>query len=177
MIFTCGLDNCNMLTRALWPGLLILTSDVWSFLVLFLITIIALDFEHSYQYLQREVLILLVKGFVFSINSSRRKILLRIFCFSKRSSGHPCWVVDVRWWDGLVVSSVQCRCVAAEEPVVLRVKCVCYALRRTWVSAQLLLVIHQKIAHLDLRASRWNQLLCRLIYKWKKIPIFAVPTC
>lgn len=97
-------------------------------LVLFLISIIALDFEHSYQYLQREVLILLVKGFVFSISSSRRKILLRIFCFSKRPPGPQCCVVDVRSRrTGLVVCSVQCGCVDIEDPVVLRMKCVCCA--------------------------------------------------
>lgn len=52
-----------------------LTSDVQSLLVLFLISVIALDFERSYQLPQREVLILLGKGFMFSINSSRKKIL------------------------------------------------------------------------------------------------------
>ena len=122
-----------MLTRALWPGLLILTSDVWSFLVLFLISIIAFDFEHSYQYLRREVLILLGKSFMFSVNSNRSKILLRIF--SKRSSSPQCWVVSVgSCGTGLVVCSVKCEYVDVEEPVVLRMKCVCCATGWTWVS-------------------------------------------
>lgn len=98
--------------------------------MLFLISIIALDFEHSYQYVQREVLILLGKGFVFLINSNRRKTLLRIF-FKRSSSPHCKWSMVGSHG---TVSVCAVLSVDAEEPVVLRVKCVCCAMGRAWVS-------------------------------------------
>lgn len=91
--------------------------------MLFLISIIALDFQHSYRYVQREVVILLGKGFVFSVNSNRRKILLRVF-----SKDHDL-IVD---WSVMESHGPMSVCVGlsvdAEESAALRVKCVCCAM-------------------------------------------------
>lgn len=93
--------------RALWSGLLILTSDVRSSLVFFPVSIITLDFEHSYPYLQREVLILLGKGFVFSINSNKGKYFWDFF-------PEDPWVL-VAWWIGQVASGVTWPCVSVRS--------------------------------------------------------------
>lgn len=107
----------------LWSGLLILTSDVWSSLVLLLISIIALDFEYSYQYVQREVVILLGKDFVFSVNSiTEGKYFWEFFqkITSSLSSG--------QWWSHMDLDVSLCRfrrrcwrvCCAQGEVCVLR---------------------------------------------------------